>query len=680
MKERNIIPVSFSDHSALSFNIQSDDFIKRGPGFFKFNNSLLDDQCFVEDLREKIPEYKQKYDYLENKSLYWDMLKMEIRSFTIYYCKRNAKTKKAEEVLLQEKLSSLHKLMYEKPTQETIANYYEVKMKLERISLHKTEGAMIRSKSRWCEQGERSTRYFFNLEKRNHSNKYITKLRVENGTLTASDEILNEEHRYYKRLYTSSRTNPHDPRFDVFFDCSTLPKLSPHQADSCDGLLTKEESYASLKTFPKGKSPGTDGLTAEFYLSFWELLGQELVDSFNYTFEKGEMSISQKRGIVTLIPKKDKNRTLLDNWRPISLLNTDYKVATKSIAARIAKVLPGLIHEDQTGYIKGRFIGQNIRLIAGIKECTKTLDNPGIALFLDFKKVFDSLEWNFIKKALETFNFGAPLIQWFNTFYSNIQSCVINNGYATSFFELERGVLQGCPLSAVLFVIGVEIFANSIRNDKLISGINFKGREYKLSQYADDTSCLVRDVKSVEKLFEKLDAFRECCGLELNRSKTEALWLGKTRPQSTNLFNINWPKKCVCLGVSFSCDSEASTKDNFEKKFVALEKCLDVWSSRDSTLFGKITIVKSLALSKIIFISYVLGVPTGFVDQVHKSLSNFIWNDKPPKIKRSTMIGRIKDGGLSMPDFDIIDKSLKAGWVKRLLDVPSSAILEDNTV
>ena len=122
VKECNIIPVSFSDHSAVSFNIQSDDFIKRGPGFFRFNNSLLDDQCVVEDLSEKIPEYKQKYDYLENKSPYWDMLKMEIRSFAIYYCKRNAKMKKAEEALLQEKLSSLRK---------RLANYYEIKMKLE---------------------------------------------------------------------------------------------------------------------------------------------------------------------------------------------------------------------------------------------------------------------------------------------------------------------------------------------------------------------------------------------------------------------------------------------------------------------------------------------------------------------------------------------------------------------
>jgi len=115
-----------------------------------------------------------------------------------------------------------------------------------------------------------------------------------------------------------------------------------------------------------------------------------LVDSLNYASEIGELSISQKRGTITLIPKKDKNKVLLNNWRPISLLNTDYKIVTKAIAARIAKVLPSLIHGDQTGYIKGRFVGQNVRLIVDIIKCTDSLDISGIPLFLDFKKAFDS--------------------------------------------------------------------------------------------------------------------------------------------------------------------------------------------------------------------------------------------------------------------------------------------------
>ena len=142
------------------------------------------------------------------------------------------------------------------------------------------------------------------------------------------------------------------------------------------------------------------------------------------------------------------------------------------------------------------------------------------------------------------------------------------------------------------------------------------------------------------------------------------MWLGKNRrPQPANLFGINWPLKCVCLGIYFSHDLSTSIKDNFEKKLLSLEKCLNISSSRDLTLYGKINIIKSVALSKKIFVSSVLSVANRFVDQVNELLSNFIWNHKPPKIKRSTMIGKIKHGGLNMPDFEIINKSLKAGWV-----------------
>ena len=135
------------------------------------------------------------------------------------------------------------------------------------------------------------------------------------------------------------------------------------------------------------------------------------------------------------------------------------------------------------------------------------------------------------------------------------------------------------------------------------------------------------------------------------------MWLEKNNPQPTNLFGINWPSKCVCLGVFFSRDSEISVKDNFENRLFALEKCVNIWSSRDLTLYGKINIVKNLALSKIVFIASVLSAPSSFVDQVSKLLSSFIWNHKPPKVKHSTMIGKI-NGGLKMPD-EIINKSLK---------------------
>ena len=131
-----------------------------------------------------------------------------------------------------------------------------------------------------------------------------------------------------------------------FFNNPALPEISEDQTcqrQSCEGLLTKDECPASLKQMAKGKSPGSDGLSTEFYLASWESLGQDLVESLNYVFECGELTISQRRGIITLIPKKSKDKTVLDNWRPISLLTTDYKIATRAIALRISKILPDIM-------------------------------------------------------------------------------------------------------------------------------------------------------------------------------------------------------------------------------------------------------------------------------------------------------------------------------------------------
>ena len=190
-----------------------------------------------------------------------------------------------------------------------------------------------------------------------------------------------------------------------------------------------------------------------------------MIDCLNHGTLLGELSISQRQEIISLIPKKNKDALLLKNGRPIPLLNTDYKLATKCIAKRLEKVLPYLIDGDQTGYIKGRFIGENIRLISDIIEQNK----EGMILFLDFEKAFDSLEWDFLFKVLNTMNFGPSFLNWIQTFYTNISSCVVKDGYSSEFFSLQRGVRQGCPLSGLLFVLAVEPLAHQIRINQSIN-------------------------------------------------------------------------------------------------------------------------------------------------------------------------------------------------------------------
>ena len=304
-------------------------------------------------------------------------------------------------------------------------------------------------------------------------------------------------------------------------------KLTDEEREELEGYITIEECAKVLKTFPPGKSPGDDGFTAEFYTYFFDLVSHDLVNSFNTAYKEGELSISQRRGVITLVPKEDSGLSDLSNWRPITLLNLDYKITSKVIAKRIQKILPRIIHPDQTGFVKGRYIGQNIRLINDIMEHTKLHNIPGILLLLDFRKAFDKIEWSFIQNTLNFLKIGDGIKRSVSTFYTGPESAALNNGFSTNYFQLSRGVRQGCPLSLCLFILAAEILACKIRQDKEIQlqGIRIFNSEDKISQFADDTSLICKSCHSVEKAIKVLDSFGNFSGLHLNTAKTKALWL-----------------------------------------------------------------------------------------------------------------------------------------------------------
>lgn len=182
-----------------------------------------------------------------------------------------------------------------------------------------------------------------------------------------------------------------DPKSEEFSDFFNVDfQLTEEMASTCEGVISLAECTKALSMIQNNTSPGSEGLTIEFYRAFWEISSTYVVNSFNYAFNTGNLSISQRQGIISLVPKKKKDTLYLKNWRPVTLLNVDYKIATKTITLCIEKVLPHLINRTQTGYVKGRFIGEGIRLI--LLEYYKYKDIPGVAVFLDFDKAFDSVQ------------------------------------------------------------------------------------------------------------------------------------------------------------------------------------------------------------------------------------------------------------------------------------------------
>ena len=265
---------------------------------------------------------------------------------------------------------------------------------------------------------------------------------------------------FYEKLYCNTEITED---FDSFF-LKNLPKLSNQNLIITENELTLAELSMSVKNMKTGKSPGSDGLTTDFYKFFWSDLNNLVFDSLNTAYEHMLMSEEQRRAVLRLILKKDKDITDLKNWRPISLLNTDYKILAHVLAGRLQRVLPEIISKDQNAYIKNRFIGYNIRTILDVIETSNSKKLKNIIAFLDFEKALDKLNWTFIQKSIIGFGFGPNLRKWVTIMYTDISSCVINNCHTTQYFNLECGIHQECPISAILFIIAAETLATSIQN------------------------------------------------------------------------------------------------------------------------------------------------------------------------------------------------------------------------
>lgn len=367
-------------------------------------------------------------------------------------------------------------------------------------------GAQIRSRAKWVEEGEVSSKYFQNLEQINITNYTIKCLQKEDGTYTKTeDEILKEQHKFYKNLYQDDKIAEEDMNL-YLNNLKEHIKLNEEEKQSLEGNINEEECIQALNLMKLNKSPGSDGLPVEFYKALWTDLRCPLLDSLQGACLKGELSSTQKRGIITLLHKKNE-KTLLNNWRPISLLNTDYKILTQVLANRMKKVINKLISPDQTGYIKGRFIGQNIRVIQDVIELLEEENTEGALLFLDFKKAFDIISHSFLLKTLKQFNFGNSFLTWVQILYKDAESCITNNGWLSQPIKIQRGIRQGCPLSALLFLLSVEVLALKIKEDKeegLEINVGSDKKEYlHITQLADDTTLILKNEEAVLNSLEK---------------------------------------------------------------------------------------------------------------------------------------------------------------------------------
>lgn len=673
-----IIPGYGSDHMAIEMklDLHKDE---KGCGYWKLNNSLLENSEYNDGIKMLIAKVISEYGDMLNKRQFWDLCKNKIRKYSIDFSKGSTKENNLQLKVLEENLKKVYdKIVTELNNTEYLQEYEKTKLEYELLYHHHMQGLIIRSKAQWSQEGEKCTKYFMNLEKRNVNKKVITSLLNSEGVnVTNDDDLIKMQVDYYENLYkTKSITRIED--VNEFMKNINVPKLSEENRMKCEGMIDNEECLTALKKMSNNKSPGCDGLTAEFYKVHWQSVGTMIVDSFNEAYEKGELSSSHKRGIITLLHKgKLLPRNKLDNWRPITLLNIDYKIAAKALASRISEVLPTIINTDQNGFLKKRGANLNIRLIEDILRYTEKNNIKGAMICIDFKKAFDTIKRDFILYSLKLFNFGEKITNWIKTMFNNTVSCVLHNGHMSSFFAQRNGLRQGCNLSPLLYVVAAEVMANQIRQSEYIHGIELPFLEYdknevKITQFADDTTVFVKDEESITNVLKTFELFSQISGLYINKSKSDAVWIGAYRESTNEIGGINW--KCVpnnnvkILGVVVNpCTKIEELCVNWEPKMELIERSIRAWTMRNLTMVGKVLIVKSLLASQLSFIGSIIDLPSEFVNRLNRMFFKFVWGGSE-KVKRTTLINEYEKGGLKMLNLSHFLDSLKLTWIKKLAD------------
>ena len=279
-----------------------------------------------------------------------------------------------------------------------------------------------------------------------------------------------------------------------------------------------------------GKSPGSNGFTAGFFKHFWDFLGIFLFRVFQLSVEEGSFPSTLREAIVTLIPKAGKSSDTIKGWRPISLLNVDFKIISAAITNRLKGVMNDVISSSQSAYIKGRCIAENSRLVYNVIHKINAENNAGFIVAADFESAFESISWEFLVKTLDCCNFGQNFTSLLQLAYLNKCnfSRILLDGYLGEKITMSRGIRQGDPASGYLFNLAVEPLANHIRQSTVIRGITlYNDTEVRLSQYADDLILFLDNKpQTITSAISEIKTFSSLSGLQLNVDKTKCLPIG----------------------------------------------------------------------------------------------------------------------------------------------------------
>lgn len=399
---------------------------------------------------------------------------------------------------------------------------------------------------------------------------------------------------------------------------------------------------------------GSDGFGPEWYKIMESCLTPNLLKTFNWVLQEKKVPLSWNDAIISIIPKEGKDKIECRNYRPISVLNIDYKLFASILSKRLEIILPLLVHKDQTGFIRQRQTQDSIRRVLHIMQHANQNKLETLVMSLDAEKAFDSVRWSFLFKVLNKFAFHKSLIDVIAALYNKPMARIKINGDLTESIPLERGVRQGCNLSALFFALYIEPLGQWIRQRKDIIGVNIAG-EQKLSLFADDLLLTItKPTSTLPKILLMFEEYGSFSGYKINLDKSQILTLNYSPPQIIkDQYKWKWDAESIkYLGVILHRDFSKIYDANYKPLNVKIKSDFDRWNAIPFLdLYSRIDSIRMIILPRILYLFQCLPIPIPQQQfkEWDKIVSRFVWKGKKPRVKFKTLQMRRDKGGMGLP-------------------------------
>jgi exonuclease III len=678
-----IQPITFSDHWCISFNVKCSTTytMKRlTKNNWKLNTAILNEEAYRNVMIAFINNVSS-HPLRKNDVLKWweQVFKPGVKQESIRYCQNRARLRRETRIYYQECIRDL----VTAPTLDWAA-YQELKSYCRQWEEGLLRGCGIRSRDQVDPENEDASIFHVKKARQNGRACNIDTVISSTGTeISNRDEINSEIVAYFYDIF-KNRPPQSDMAGEQFLSLvKDLFPISPHYLT--EPITVFDLKVALLKT-KKNKSPGTDGIPYEFYLMFWDLIAPHFLDMFKHVLERDCLSSSQGRAAIRLIPKS-KGVCSISGYRPISLLNTDYKLMAAVLANRLRKSLELVIQPYQKGGVPGRLLFDNLCLYRDViqyvderspnvqQTASNTGQKAGI-IGVDLAKAYDLVNREVLWKIMAVMGYPQQFISWIKTMYSITEIVILNGNEVAGTLNDIQSIRQGCPLSMHLFVLYIEPLLVCLA--KKLKGIEFFNNSVRVRAMVDDVVIFVSCDDDIIKAGEILDQYCDWTKAIMNKNKTKIMGIGKWK--NRQIWPISWLESTTnlkLLGIPFSYNINETSARVWDSAYGHMLGLMRENASRRLTLYQRVNFSKTKILSRSVYIALVLPCPYEISHKILNALVNFVYLGKLEKPARPVSFRPIKQGGLSLTHPELFFKSL---FLKNIFNSLVNPASTDNTL